>query len=185
MHTTGIVRDDRGDWRAQRSCDFHRIVVVPRVMLIEQQRQTTFGLVQQAAQCLEQLCRASQPNEVGARDHEDAMRGCQGCAVGSGDRRASVERAAHVGNDKLLEVGQLDGEAQPIGWSTMAVDDLQVAVGQGIEATQVALGQVGGDAHERIALFGGEQARRLGYHAARSVEKVKAGTGTGLPNLSQ
>jgi hypothetical protein len=48
----------------------------------------------------------------------------------------------------------MHGEAQTVGWSTMTIDDLQVAGRQRVEAPQVTLGEIGGDAHERIALLG-------------------------------
>src|SRR5215469_15244468 len=77
-------------------------------------------------------------------------------------------------------------EAQSIDWSTMAINDLQVAVGERVETAEFTLRQVGGDTYERIPLFGGEQAWGLGYHAANSAARAaRAGSGTGLPNLSQ
>ena len=52
----------------------------------------------------------------------------------------------------------------------MATDDLQVAGRQRVEATEVTFGQIGGDAHERVALLGRQQAECLGYYAARSMQ---------------
>ena len=49
----------------------------------------------------------------------------------------------------------------------MPTDDLEVAGRQRVEAAEVTFRQIGGNAHERVALFGGEQARCFGYHAAR------------------
>jgi hypothetical protein len=84
------------------------------------------------------------------------------------------------------EHSEMDGEAQPVGGSTMAIDDVQVAARQRIEATESTLRQIRRDAHERVALFSGEQARRLGYHATRSAGmRVRQGVARGLPNLSQ
>ena len=68
MYTPGVVRNDRGDRLAQRASDLYGIVVMSRVVLIEQQRHTTFGVVQHPAQCLQQLRCAPKPNEVGACD---------------------------------------------------------------------------------------------------------------------
>jgi hypothetical protein len=77
-------------------------------------------------------------------------------------------------------------EAQSIGWSTMTIDDLQVAIRQRVEAVEVALGQSRRDTHKRIALIRGEEPRRLGYHAPISAGmRVRAGSGMGPANLSQ
>jgi hypothetical protein len=47
---------------------------------------------------------------------------------------------------------------------------LEVAGRQRVEAAEVTFGQIGRDAHERLALLGRQQAGRIGYHAARSMQ---------------
>lgn len=74
------------------------------------------------------------------------------------------QRAA--GESKESEVHR---EAQSVGWSTMTIDDVRVAVSQRVETPEVALGQIRRDACERVALFSGEQAWCLGYHSTGSV----------------
>ena len=82
-----------------------------------------------------------------------------------------LRNLGHVGERaaRKSEQAKVDGEAPTIGWSTMATDDLEVAGRQGEEAAEVTFRQIGGNAHERVALFGAEQARCFGYHAASSM----------------
>ena len=70
----------------------------------------------------------------------------------------------------------------------MPTNDLDVAGRQRVEAAEVTFGQLGGHAHERVALLGSQQTGCLGYHAARPGKQAAgrmAGSGMGLANLSQ
>jgi hypothetical protein len=95
----------------------------------------------------------------------------------------------HVSERATRESEQSEAhcKAQTVDWSTVTIDDPQVAIRQCVEAAEITLGQIGGNAYERIPLLGGEQARGLGYHAAANSAgmTVKAGSGAGLANLSQ
>ena len=96
----------------------------------------------------------------------------------------------HVGERAAgkSEQAEVDGEAQTIGGSTMATDDLEVAGRQRVEAAEVTFGKIGGDAHERIALLGRQQARGVlaTMRLARcSRAGMMAGSGMGPANLSQ
>src|SRR5207237_207409 len=92
-----------------------------------------------------------------------------------GDVRDDTRRyLGHVGERaaRKSEQAEMDGETQTTGGSAMTADDPEVAGRQRVDAAEVAFGQIGGDAHERIALLSSQQTGCLGYHAVRSMQPV-------------
>ena len=61
------------DGCAKRTGNFDRIVVVLGLVLIEHERQSVGVVVEAPAQVLQEVCCAPQPNEVRARDDENAV----------------------------------------------------------------------------------------------------------------